>query len=151
MAPECAKGPSTERAGASTGPARTEARPEGDAIGPEWATKRWVKLAAMWSWQQVRVQRGLLPTFLSYRLGGSLVSGPGNIIIPAPATSEPRSNMKVRCPRKGCNYYATAAAAEDAMVDLQDHLREVHGIEETPDRVKENVEGAIKTQSRSRS
>jgi predicted small metal-binding protein len=58
--------------------------------------------------------------------------------------------MKVRCPRKGCNYYATAEAAEDAMEDLQDHLREVHGIDETPDRVKESVEGVIKSQSRSR-
>lgn len=58
--------------------------------------------------------------------------------------------MKVKCPRDGCNYYATAEASEDAMADLQDHLREVHGIEETPDRVKENVEGTIKTHSRSR-
>jgi predicted small metal-binding protein len=59
--------------------------------------------------------------------------------------------MKVRCPRKGCNYYASAEAAEDAMVDLQDHLREVHGIEETPDRIKASVEGGIKSQSGSRS
>jgi predicted small metal-binding protein len=35
--------------------------------------------------------------------------------------------MKVKCLRDGCNYYATAEAAEDAIADLQDHLREVHG------------------------
>lgn len=58
--------------------------------------------------------------------------------------------MKVKCPRKGCNYYATAEAAEDTMVDLQDHLREVHGIEETPDRIRKGIEGAIKSGSRSR-
>jgi predicted small metal-binding protein len=58
--------------------------------------------------------------------------------------------MKLNCPRKGCNYYATAEGAEDALVDLQDHLKEAHGIDEVPDSVKESVEGKIKTQSKSR-
>ncbi len=57
--------------------------------------------------------------------------------------------MKVRCPRKGCNYHATAETAEDAMEDLEDHLREVHGIDEAPDRVREHVEDVIKDRSRS--
>jgi predicted small metal-binding protein len=59
--------------------------------------------------------------------------------------------MKVRCPRKGCNYQADVDAAKDALEDLQAHLRQVHGIDEIPDDVKENIEGAIKTHSKSRS
>jgi len=58
--------------------------------------------------------------------------------------------MKVRCPRKGCNYVASAEAANDAMEDLKEHLRQVHGVEEVPDDVKEGIEGAIKTGSKSR-
>jgi predicted small metal-binding protein len=58
--------------------------------------------------------------------------------------------MKVRCPRKGCNYYTTAEAAEDAMEDLKSHLKEAHGLDDIPDDVKEAVEGTIKAQSRSR-
>jgi predicted small metal-binding protein len=58
--------------------------------------------------------------------------------------------MKVNCPRKGCNYQADVDAAKDAMEDLQMHLKEVHGIDEVPDDMKEMLEGKIKTGSRSR-
>ena len=58
--------------------------------------------------------------------------------------------MKVRCPRKGCNYVTTAEAAKDAMEDMKEHLRQVHGIDHIPDSEKESIEGEIKTSSRSR-
>lgn len=57
--------------------------------------------------------------------------------------------MKVRCPRKGCNYQADANAAKDALEDLQDHLRQVHGVDEVPEELRESLEGPLKTRSRS--
>lgn len=59
--------------------------------------------------------------------------------------------MKVNCPRKGCNYQTDVDAAKDAMEDLQMHMKQVHGIDEVPDDMKEMLEGKIKTGSRSRS
>lgn len=59
--------------------------------------------------------------------------------------------MKVRCPRKGCNYQADVNAAKDAMEDLQLHLKQVHGVEENPEEIRKSVEGALKAESKSRS
>lgn len=58
--------------------------------------------------------------------------------------------MKVKCPREGCNYYASAEGAEDAVVDMQEHLKEVHGTDESPEEIRKSLEGDIKNRSRSR-
>ena len=58
--------------------------------------------------------------------------------------------FKVRCPRKGCNYQADVDAAKDARDDLQEHMRQVHGIDDMSSEDKESIEGALKTQLKSR-
>jgi L-iditol 2-dehydrogenase len=42
------------------------------------------------------------------------------------------------------------SSAEDAVEDLRRHLKEVHGLDDIPDDVKEGLEGTIKAQSKSR-
>jgi predicted small metal-binding protein len=58
--------------------------------------------------------------------------------------------MKVRCPRKGCNYQTDANAAKDAMEDLQLHLKQVHGVDESPEEIRKSVEGPLKAESKKR-
>lgn len=43
-----------------------------------------------------------------------------------------------------------AQAAEDAMVELQEHLKDEHGEEEMPDRLREEIKGSIKSESKRR-
>ena len=59
--------------------------------------------------------------------------------------------FKVRCPRKGCNYQVDADAAKDAMEDLQEHMRQVHGIDEMTAEDKGSLEGTLKAQIKKRS
>lgn len=55
----------------------------------------------------------------------------------------------VRCPKQGCNYWAEAAGAKDAMEGLRQHMIEAHG-EEMPEEMGESLSGEIKAQQKSR-
>jgi predicted small metal-binding protein len=61
-----------------------------------------------------------------------------------------RKDKKVGCPRSGCNFYTSAAAAEDAMTEMKEHFQEVHGTDEVPEEVRKSLEGDIKNRSRTR-
>lgn len=58
--------------------------------------------------------------------------------------------MGVRCPKRGCQFYAESAAAKDAMVAMQEHLREVHGEEDIPDEIKERLDADVKAYQKTR-
>jgi len=55
----------------------------------------------------------------------------------------------VKCPKQGCNYWAEAASAKDAMLGLQEHMMEAHG-EELPQELGESIAGDIKAKQKSR-
>jgi predicted small metal-binding protein len=61
------------------------------------------------------------------------------------------TQLKVRCPRKGCNYQADVDSAKDAIEGLQEHMRQVHGIDDMTAEDKESFEGTVKAQLKKRS
>lgn len=59
-----------------------------------------------------------------------------------------RKDQKVRCPRAQSNYLTLAGAAEDAMIEIRDHLME--GTNKGLDDIRNCLEGEIKNRVRSR-
>ncbi len=49
--------------------------------------------------------------------------------------------VRTKCPRSGCNYYTDADNAKDALEDLREHFQTVHGEQDVPDDLREDILG----------